>query len=223
MPIGTEAAARRPSQDSVTFEVLSWRPRAFVMPDVLRPAQCRGLIELALLDLHEVAHVEGDDGVTVAKPWVRSCSTRVFIDDDDQPLDDPLVREVDDRLARLARLPVQYGEPLCVIRYEAGQGVAPHYDVPEHGSKTRPSEREYPGQRVLTTIVYLHAPARGGETVFPRTQMVVPVVPGAALLFHLTLPDGRMDRLAMHGCRWVEEGTKWIAMKWWRTQPVTDF
>lgn len=55
-----------------------------------------------------------------------------------------------------------------LIRYEPGEQYLPHtdwfHDRPEGSS-----------QRICTVIVYLRAPEEGGETIFPNTELSVPV------------------------------------------------
>lgn len=78
------------------------------------------------------------------------------------------------------------------------------------------------GQRTATILTYLEAPIEGGETSFPAINMTIPVVRGAAVLFHSMTPSVQEDYYSLHGGEPVKEGTKWCLTKWMRIKKHHD-
>jgi 2OG-Fe(II) oxygenase superfamily len=117
-------------------------------------------------------------------------------------------------------------EAPTVIRYEAGQVLAPHYDA-NRSAATEDANRG--GQTVATLLVYLNDVQQGGLTRFGKlptpatsnypqvdaTQENLSLRPkqGDALLFFPADADGTFDERTEHeGCPAVDE--KYIARIW---------
>jgi 2OG-Fe(II) oxygenase superfamily len=113
-------------------------------------------------------------------------------------------------------------EAPTVIRYEAGQVLAPHFDA-NRSAETEDANRG--GQTLATLIVYLNDVDEGGLTRFGRLapaqgyeeegelSLIIRPKIGDALLFFPADADGRFDERTEHeGCPAVDE--KWIARIW---------
>jgi len=113
-------------------------------------------------------------------------------------------------------------EAPTVIRYEADQLLAPHFDA-NRSAETEDANRG--GQTLATLIVYLNDVDKGGLTRFGllppapgyeeegETKLTVRPKLGDALLFFPADASGKFDdRLQHEGCK--AESEKWIARIW---------
>jgi prolyl 4-hydroxylase len=126
-------------------------------------------------------------------------------------VENPAIHALNRRLATLSGTAVSQGEPLQVLRYRPGQEYRPHGDAFPPGVEN---------QRILTVLVYLNSGYSGGETHFVVNGLSIKGDPGDALLFRNTLPDGNFDPRTKHAGLPVTSGTKFIASRWIRAQPI---
>jgi len=142
-------------------------------------------------------------------------------------LHDPVITDIEERIATWTHLNVSHQEDMQVLRYGVGQEYQAHFDSLVETSP-----------RLATVILYLNDVAQGGETAFPESDAwstrpvndevlskcakgSVAVKPkrGDALLFFSLNSDQTMDDASLHaGCP-VIEGVKWTATKWIHTAP----
>ena len=123
-----------------------------------------------------------------------------------------------------SRREASYFEAPTVIRYEAGQQLAPHFDA-NRSAATEDANRG--GQTLATLLVYLNDVEQGGTTRFGRLsstllansgtdedgKLIVQPRRGDALLFFPADANGVFDERTEHeGCPAVDE--KWIARIW---------
>lgn len=179
---------------------------AGVVEQLLTPAECSRLIELTTQRGYEAAMVNIGGGQQRRMDDVRR-SGRCIIDAPS------FAREIWRRLepllpryhfgdgdGRSAWVAVGLNERLRFLRYEEGDYFKPHQD----GSYARPVGHPNYGDRSLVTLmIYLDSPVRGGETNFlnyhdKRSTSVAPAA-GVALFF---------DHLLLHEGAAVREGTK---------------
>eukprot|EP00041_Stephanoeca_diplocostata_P014018 m.251760 g.251760 ORF g.251760 m.251760 type:complete len:223 (-) comp19545_c0_seq1:815-1483(-) len=83
---------------------------------------------------------------------------------------DPVVYRIEERIANATGIPVHADEDMIAIARIMSRGSSPRggHFVPfglHHESDTRPN-------RARTVLVYMHAPAMGGRTVFPLCESV---------------------------------------------------
>ena len=107
-------------------------------------------------------------------------------------------------------------EAPTIIRYEAGQQLAPHFDANRSASV---EDANRGGQTLATLLVYLNDVSKGGLTRFGRLvtasgeALTVQPQRGDALLFFPADATGQFDERTEHeGCPAVDE--KWIARIW---------
>jgi prolyl 4-hydroxylase len=98
-------------------------------------------------------------------------------------------------------------------RYQVGEEYRPHFDWFDEFNK---NEKVHGGQRFSTFLIYLHTPEDGGATTFPRAGISVPAIKGNAILFYNVDENGENDNRALHSSEIVQEGTKWVVVKWLR-------
>ncbi|KAL8160750.1 hypothetical protein V2J09_002287 [Rumex salicifolius] len=205
-------------------ELLSWEPRAFVYHNFLSKEECEYLIELAKPHMLKSEVIDNDSGKGIDSR-VRTSSGTFLPRERDK-----IVSDIEKRIADWTFIPVDHGEGLQVLHYEAGQKYEPHYDYFMDEFSTVNG-----GQRIATVLMYLSDVEQGGETVFPDIKVNQSDVPdwnklskcgkggmsirpkmGDALLFWSMKPDGHLDPLSLHaGCP-VIRGNKWSSTKWMR-------
>ena len=137
---------------------------------------------------------------------------------------DPVVADIERRIARWTLLPAGNGEGLQILKYTQTQKYDGHYDyffddkAPQNG-----------GNRYATVLMYLNDVEEGGETVFPnipagpngpefsdcaRHHLAAKPKKGNAVLFHSIKPTGELERRSLHTACPVIKGIKWSAPKW---------
>lgn len=63
-------------------------------------------------------------------------------------------------------LSLEHGEQIQILHYEHGQKYEPHYDY-----FVDKVNQELGGNRVATVLIYLSNIEKGGETVFPYSEV----------------------------------------------------
>jgi prolyl 4-hydroxylase len=129
---------------------------------------------------------------------------------------DPVVGEVDRRIAELLGLPLSASEPLQGQRYAPGQEFKPHTDTFEPGGYDFYRHTAESGQRTWTAMIYLNQPEDGGATRFKTIGKTIPPETGKLLAWNNLLPDGRPNPATLHQGMKVRRGTKYVLTKWFR-------
>jgi prolyl 4-hydroxylase len=129
----------------------------------------------------------------------------------------PLVQRIEQRIANLLAIPVNHGEGLQILHYQAGQEYEPHFDWfnPDQPGFSAITARG--GQRIASVVMYLNTPEEGGGTAFPRIGLTVTAMRGSAVYF--AYDSG--DESSLHAGLPVLKGEKWIATKWLRERPYS--
>ena len=184
---------------------LSKSPDVTWFPALFSAEECRYLAEAAIPRLQRALVTERGSGRQIETP-VRTADTAPF------PLiaENPALHALNRRLAAASGTQVAQGEPLQVLRYAPGQEYRPHYDALPPGGN----------QRELTMLVYLNEEYEGGETLFLQTGLRFRGGRGDGLLFRNAFPDGQPDPASAHAGLPVLRGTKIIASRWIRAQPI---
>lgn len=189
--------------------VMSMRnPRVIVFGNLLSHDECDELVALARLRLarsETVATTTGSGEVNVA----RTSDGMFFGRQENEAC-----ARFETRIAALLRWPIENGEGLQVLRYQAGAEYKPHHDYFEPDQPGTPSILRRGGQRVATLVTYLNTPGAGGGTTFPDVNLEVAPVKGNAVFFSYDRPHP-MTR-TLHGGAPVLHGEKWVATKWLR-------
>lgn len=167
-------------------EAISWEPRVFLYHGLLTPEECDYLVKKCTIHFHftrflheflsaesrvERSTVVGQNG----RPVVDNYRTSFGYFIQGQDAQDPLVKDIERRIAEWTHLPPENGEAFYVLRYEVGQQYKPHTDY--FGNDNPDILRNQVGQggdRIATVVICLHGPDEGGETVFPQAKISVP-------------------------------------------------
>ena len=129
---------------------------------------------------------------------------------------DPVVGEVDRKIAELLGLSLAASEPLQGQRYAPGQEFKPHTDTFEPGGYDYLVHTADTGQRTWTAMIYLNEPEDGGVTRFKTIGKTIPPETGKLLAWNNLLPDGRPNPATLHQGMKVRRGTKYVLTKWFR-------
>ena len=132
---------------------------------------------------------------------------------------DPLVAEVDRRIADLLGIDRAFGEPLQGQRYKAGQQFKAHVDFFYVDQPYWPEYSSHGGQRTWTAMIYLLRPARGGGTGFSLLDLEIEPRPGRLLIWNNMAIDGSPNPWTLHSGEPVAKGAKYIVTKWYRERP----
>ncbi|KAI5061007.1 hypothetical protein GOP47_0023512 [Adiantum capillus-veneris] len=205
-------------------ELISWEPRAFVYHKFLSKEECEYLISLAKPHMVKSTVVDSATGRS-KDSRVRTSSGTFLVRGQDK-----IIREIEKRIADFSFIPVEQGEGIQILHYEAGQKYEAHYDYFHDQFNTQNG-----GQRIATLLMYLSDVEAGGETVFPSAKVNSSSIPnwnelsecgrggvsvrpklGDALLFWSMRPDATPDPSSLHGGCPVISGNKWSATKWMR-------
>eukprot|EP01128_Nolandella_sp_AFSM9_P000701 TRINITY_DN10835_c0_g1_i1.p1 TRINITY_DN10835_c0_g1~~TRINITY_DN10835_c0_g1_i1.p1 ORF type:complete len:289 (+),score=71.10 TRINITY_DN10835_c0_g1_i1:64-867(+) len=197
-------------ETSPWIETIGWNPRVFLYHNILSQDECQHIIDMG------AAHVQRSMVVGVTGKSVENSarsSSGVFLTGSMRT--DEVVLKLQRKIADWTQLPEENGEVFYLIRYESGQEYKPHFDFFSNDENGKAFIGKA-GNRVATVLTYLHAPEEGGETVFPRGDLSVPVKAGDAVLFWNMNPDGSTDDNSLHGGSPVIKGVKWAMTKWIR-------
>lgn len=176
-----------------------------VVPGLFSPAECDYLIDMARPLLEPSVVIDPKSGAAIRDP-IRTSDVAGF----SLALEDPVIHQLNRRLAAASGTDVRQGEPLQILRYRNGQEFKPHVD-------TLPFETN---QRVATALVALNQGYDGGETAFLDLDFEWKGAPGDALIFANVTADGRPDARLRHAGRPVTAGEKMLASRWIRARPL---
>lgn len=132
---------------------------------------------------------------------------------------DPLVIDLNARIAAFTGLDPAHGEPIQGQRYAVGQEFKAHTDYFE------PSGIDYhrycgiAGNRTWTVMIYLNEPGAGGATRFKAIDKIIQPETGKLLAWNNRLPDGQLNPATLHHGMKVRAGTKYVITKWFRERP----
>ncbi|KAJ9564362.1 hypothetical protein OSB04_000328, partial [Centaurea solstitialis] len=208
--------------DPTRVTQISWHPRAFLYRNFLTDKECDHLIQLAKDKLEKSMVADNESGKSIESE-VRT-SSGMFLN----KAQDEVVAGVESRISAWTFLPVENGESMQILHYEHGQKYEPHWDY-FHDK----ANQAMGGHRIATVLMYLSNVQKGGETVFPESEIkesqpkanedwsecakkgyAVKPKKGDALLFFSLHPNATTDVLSLHGSCPVIEGEKWSATKW---------
>ncbi|EFJ51369.1 hypothetical protein VOLCADRAFT_120451 [Volvox carteri f. nagariensis] len=214
------------------IETISWSPRAFVYHNFLTSAECDHLVQIGTQRVSRSLVVDSQTGQSKLDD-IRTSYGAAF-----GRGEDPVIAEIEERIAEWTHLPPEHGEPMQILRYVDGQKYDAHwdwFDDPVH-------HRSYlvDGNRYATVLLYLSEVEAGGETNLPladpidmsvqaienpspcAAKMGLSIRPrkGDALLFYdMDIEGQKGDRKALHASCPTLKGMKWTATKWIHSKP----
>ncbi|KAK2873168.1 hypothetical protein Q8A67_023065 [Cirrhinus molitorella] len=127
--------------------------------------------------------------------------------------EDPVITQVNQRIAGVTGLKMETAEELQIANYGIGGQYEPHYD----SKLTNDSDFQLRGGRIATVLIYMSDVDIGGATVFPGVGAALQPKRGTAVLWFNLLRNGNEDARTLHAACPVFVGSKWVANKWIRT------
>ena len=180
----------------------------FVRRNFLEPSLCAELV--ALIDeVRRPSTLANSNGDTA----FRTSETG------DLSADDPLVQEVEARIATLTGLEGLYGEPLQGQRYAVGQEFKGHTDYFDPDGPDYPRFCSVAGNRTWTVMVYLNEPEAGGATRFKAVDKIIQPETGKLVCWNNRRMDGSLNPATIHHGMKVRSGVKHVITKWFREYP----
>ena len=202
------AVRARLAGDPAVYKVPVDAAEIYAAGDFLTPAECDRFI--AMIDASATPSRVLDHGYKGV--FRTSYSAEVS-------RDDPFVKMIERRLDDLLGFENSWGEVIQGQRYTAGQEFKAHNDWFHTGAPYWPGEAARGGQRSWTAMIYLNDVEAGGITDFLRLGVTIPPQRGALLAWNNARTDGVVNDQTLHAARPVEQGTKYVITKWYRTRP----
>ena len=187
------------------FQVPATGLEIFVVRSFLSEDECAGLIERIDADL-KPSRLLADD----PDPEFRTSQTCEL-----SPAD-PLVGDVDQRIAAFMGMNPSFAETLQGQRYAVGQQFKPHHDFFYTDQPYWPAQEKSGGQRTWTAMAFLNNVERGGQTFFERAGVRITPKAGNLLMWNNLDLAGEPNTYSLHQGMPVEEGVKYIVTKWFR-------
>jgi prolyl 4-hydroxylase len=181
----------------------------YEMDDFLTTAECDHIVEIAKkAQLHDSKVYSSKSDLydtTVRK------SEQAWLYDED-----PVIRKMSEKVAKITRTDICLQEPLQVVHYHPGGFFRPHIDACDGNEEECKRMNGNQGPRHITVLVYLNDDYTGGETAFPKLGVTVTPKKGKAVVFHSVDSRGRILQDSQHGGNPVIQGEKWVCNKWVR-------
>ena len=181
----------------------------FIVRSFLDPATCAAIID-RIDSRRRPSEIADDFGIANFRTS-ETC---------DLDSGDPLVGDVDRKIAALLGLPLANGEPLQGQRYAPGQEFRAHTDTFNPGGYDFLVHTERGGQRSWTAMIYLNEPEDGGATRFKIIGKTVQPETGKLLAWNNLRSDGTPNPATLHQGMKVRRGTKYVLTKWFRQRPL---
>jgi prolyl 4-hydroxylase len=132
---------------------------------------------------------------------------------------DPIVADVEARIAALTGLSPEFGEPIQGQRYAVGQEFKGHTDYFDPQGVDYDRYCSVAGNRTWTVMIYLNEPEAGGATRFKAVDKIVQPETGKLLAWNNRRPDGTLNPATLHHGMKVRAGVKYVITKWFRERP----
>lgn len=182
----------------------------FIVPDFLDRSDCDTLV--AAIDAHRIP-----------SKLLSPTADPEFRNSESCNLDpkDPFVKKIEARIAGLLAIDRRHGETIQGQRYAPGQRFKLHHDFFDRDQPYWEEMERSGGQRTWTAMIFLNEPEAGGETAFPRADILVTPRTGNLLVWNNLNIIGEPNYFSLHEGRPVTAGVKYIITKWHRERPWT--
>lgn len=131
--------------------------------------------------------------------------------------DDPIVKNLFDKISSMFNISVDNAEDLQVVRYLPNQFFKEHHDACCDDNEKCTQFIKKGGQRMLTVLIYLNNEFDDGQTYFPKLDLKIKPQTGSAIVFYpLAANSSKCHPYSLHAGLPVSSGEKWIANMWFR-------
>ena len=135
--------------------------------------------------------------------------------------DDPILNAIREKIAQRLEIPVTHFEYFQCVSYANGQEYQNHYDTFDATKKGAEAIMNNGGQRKFTLLVYLNDDFEGGQTYFPKLDLLATPKKGNAVFFHNINQEGVLYNASFHAGLPVSKGKKYAFNLWIREREVT--
>jgi len=188
---------------------------AYESNDFLTPSDCEKLISL-MSDDHTRSTVSSEDSREGVINECRTSSSTFF------DAADPFIQNIEQKIADALGIDLKYGEPMQGQMYEVGDFFKEHYDYFDKNNESL--YQNYcgdNGNRTWTCVIYLNDEGlEGGETHFPKANLLIKPSTGKAICWRNMNPNGVLNSSTLHSGLPPTKGHKYIITKWFREKPV---
>ena len=132
------------------------------------------------------------------------------------PKNDPVVKNIYDRLSKKFNFNPKNAEQLQVVKYNPGGFYKEHHDSCCDNTDVCNTFKKDWGQRVLTILIYLNDDFEEGSTYFPNLKLNLKAPKYGGVVFY---PDN-CNPDSLHTGTPVKTGTKYICNIWIREREV---
>lgn len=119
-------------------------------------------------------------------------------------------------VAGVTGLPIENQEDPHLIKYDVGGEYKHHFDYFHPNTDYYDDHIKKGGQRVFSSILYLNDDFEGGETDFPKLDIIVKPVAGSVFTWRNITVDGDLKKDSIHAGLPVTKGIKYILIIWTR-------
>lgn len=201
----------RLSRNPVAMQVPATGLDVFVVREFLTPKECQGLVRLI-------------DRDRIPSQLLAPSEDPEYRTSESCNLDpaDPLVRNVEAKIAALLGIQPAHGESIQGQRYAPGQQFKPHHDFFYPDQPYWQEMERCGGQRTWTAMMFLNAPEAGGQTAFPEVGLKIAPRAGNLLAWNNLDAAGQPNPNSLHQGSPVEKGVKYVITKWYRERPWAE-
>ena len=195
-------------QSSVATEFHRHNCFIFTRKNFLSGEECQSIIDTAASQLEKstVLGSQRSGYRTSSGTWLYADSLPAIVD------------KIESLVDQITDLPRSHQEALQIVRYDVGEEYKTHEDFWHLNTDYYEEQMSRGGQRAWSIMIYLNEVPRGGDTRFTRMEIDIEAEPGKVLAWKNTI-DGELNFDSSHAGMPVEEGEKWVAIKWVREAP----
>jgi prolyl 4-hydroxylase len=136
--------------------------------------------------------------------------------------DDPVVKNIIQRVCNIDNIPFDNAEDLQVVKYQPNGYYNEHYDTCCDDDEVCKEFLTRGGNRIVTMLIYLNDGFQGGATKFTKLNKEIKPDKYSGILFYSM--NKNMDKchlLSMHAGLPITSGEKYIANIWLRENKFT--
>ena len=186
-----------------------------IIDSFLSKNECEDLIDMATDRLQSSTTVNPVSGAYQIDDFRKSDQMFFRIHEN------PLIANIEKRIAVHTNTPLENGEGLQVVRYQPGGYFKPHWDDFDDKFEGNRTQLQRGGQRIVTFLMYLNDVEEGGETYFHKLDLSVTPKAGRAIVWWNLKEDGTRDESTYHEGKPLISEKKYIATKWIRDKKFT--
>jgi len=188
------------------------REKVYEFDNILSQNECNMIIEMAK------PKITKSEVLSKERFHPGRTSSHIFLSPNDQ-----LLEKIDNIVYSYLGIPKENYENLQVVNYKSTEKYDAHYDACDPNEEICQDDiKTRGGLRYATFIFYLNDNFTGGETGFPKRNIMTKPKTGKAVLF-FNLNDDNTDRRdkSFHAGLPPNTGEKWMCNKWIRMNPHT--